>query len=267
MKVNGKIPEWVIEYIEEVKLYFAKAFMQHESRFPKWQACVKKYTDKYDEIISTSKRSVSALEEIHNELCIADALLAINNPHLDLIDYEPALPNCSKTIDYKYTAEGASIYVDVKTIAPKTINALDKYIDIKNKKLIAPNNEFILDQDYMGGEIWHSFFAARGRMLEYTLELEKKIDESKLGFEGNIFLLALCGAGGNWHVDQLEDFIHYYRSGQHRYDDDFSLMERHYIKQKGISFTRRIAKFVYLERSLGYVVPKKMIWNVTPPNM
>jgi hypothetical protein len=265
LEVNSNIPGWVIDYLDEVKLYFDKAFVQNESRFPTWKKCVNRYNEKYDEVVSASNSSVRALEEMHNELCIADALLGINNPCIELIEYEPALPKCGKTIDYRCMSGSSSIYVDVKTITPKTVNAWDKYIDVKSKGLIAPNNEFILDPEYMGGEIWHSFTAARGRMLEYTLELEQKIDQAKIGVKNNIFLLAFCGDGNNWHLDQLEDFVHFYRIGQHRYDDGFSLMEKHCIQQKGIKFTRRISKFIYLERSLGYVKPKNIVWNVIPP--
>jgi hypothetical protein len=265
MNKNETIPKWVMGPIEEAMTYFATSFKQKESRFPGWKACFKRYTEKYDEIMSSSQTSVRALQEIHNELCIADALLEINNPHIDLIEYEPPLPSGGKTIDYKCKAGDVSVYIDVKTITPKAINAWDKFVDIRGRGLIAPNNEFILDPDYMGGEFWHDFFTSRGKMLVYSLELENKVSESGLGDEGNLFILALCGDGVKWHVDQLEDFVHFYRSGNHRYDDGFSVMENHFIKQKGIVFTRRIAKFIYLERSLGYLKPKRIIWNVTPP--
>ena len=37
------------------------------------------------------------------------------------------------------------------------------------------NNVVAVSKEWMGGEIWHQMFAARARMLEYTLELEGKI--------------------------------------------------------------------------------------------
>ncbi|MGA2906040.1 MAG: hypothetical protein ABSD98_19615, partial [Candidatus Korobacteraceae bacterium] len=37
--------------------------------------------------------------------------------------------------------------------------------------------ENVISQQWLGGEIRHAWFAARGRMLEYSLELGQKIAE------------------------------------------------------------------------------------------
>ena len=60
-----------------------------------------------------------------------------------------------------------------------------------------PDHHIIgLFKDWMGGEIWRGWLAGRGRMLEYTLELEEKIKEGGLkGRTDTIFILALCGTG------------------------------------------------------------------------
>jgi len=265
MSKNEKIPDWVLEYIKEANKYFKDLFERHESRFPDWRRCLERYTKKVDEIISNPFGSLRSLEEIHNELCVADALLGSNNPYIDEIEYEPPLPSCKKTIDFKCKHGETFSYIDVKTISPETINRWDKFNEVKNKDLFAPNTELLLDPNYMGGERWHSFFTSRARMLEYTLELEEKISKSGLGAGANRFLLALCGDGVNWHVSQFEDFVYYYQNGQHRPDDVFSKMESDYVKQKGIKLSRKVGKFIYIERSLGYIQPKKVIWNVTPP--
>lgn len=262
---DDRIPDWVLEYMKETMAYFNDSFKAQEARFPNWGKCFGKYVEKAKEIFSNPFGSLRSLEEIHNELCVADALLGINNPYIDKIEYEPKLPSCKKTIDYRCEASETSIHIDVKTITPKTQSAWDKFVEIRSKGLIAPNNEFLLDPNYMGGEFWHSFSASRGRMLEYTLELEGKILQSGLATDGCMFILALCGDGVNWHVDQLEDFVNYYRTGKHRYDDGFALMESHYVKEKGIEFSRNVAKFIYLERSLGGIQPKKVVWDVSPP--
>ena len=60
---------------------------------------------------------------------------------------------------------------------------------------IADNVQVAISQQWLGGEIWHAWFAARARMLEYTLELESKIAEGKLAGENTLFVLALCGDG------------------------------------------------------------------------
>jgi len=266
MDRKNEIPKYVINSIEATKLYFADSFIKHELRFPGWRACLKRYADKYDEIISSNCYSVRQLEEIHNELCVADALLEINYPYIDIIEYEPPILPCLKTIDYKCKAGNIFAYVDIKTITPKAIDAWSKFTDLKGKGLISENNEFILEQEYLGGEFWHDITTSRGRMLEYTIELEKKILESGMDVEGNMFLLALCGNGAKWHVDELEDFVHYYRTGHHRDDDGLAKMESHYMEQNRIVFSGRIDKFIYVERSLGYIQPQRIVWNVVPPN-
>ena len=44
--------------------------------------------------------------------------------------------------------------------------------------------------------MWHAMSTARGRMLEYTLELEAKIAEAKLSVENTRFVMAFRGEGG-----------------------------------------------------------------------
>jgi hypothetical protein len=53
----------------------------------------------------------------------------------------------------------------------------------------------VIAEEWLGGEIWHAWFAARARMLEYALGLERKIADANLGGENKLFVLALCGEG------------------------------------------------------------------------
>ncbi len=114
-----------------------------------------------------------------------------------------------------------------------------------------------------GGEIWHGWFAARGRMLEYTLELEQKIREAVLkGKPITVFFLALCGTGFEWHESQLEDFVDFYRTGRHRSDDPFAKMEAHCMAKANLSLDRTVTRFVYVKRKTTIVLPERLNWNV-----
>jgi hypothetical protein len=105
----------------------------------------------------------------------------------------------------------------------------------------------------------------RGRMLEYSLELEQKIGEARLAEENVTTILALCSDGFRWRQDQLEDFVAFYSTGVYRADDPFSEMERKYMSANGISLARTISRFGYFERKQGEVRPRRMNWYVRPP--
>jgi hypothetical protein len=121
------------------------------------------------------------VDEAHNELCVASAILANEKPHTARLEYEPPLQDCKKSIDFRATAEDGSLnYVDVKTIKPLSKDRWDQYEKAREEKWLPENVHVILEKEWLGGEMWHSMFAARGRMLEYALELEAKIAEATL---------------------------------------------------------------------------------------
>jgi hypothetical protein len=130
---------------------------------------------------------------------------------------------------------------------------------------IADNVQVAISQQWLSGEIWHAWFAARARMLEYTLELEQKIAESKLAAENTLFVLALCGDGFRWQQDGLEDFVTFYYSGAHRSDDAFSKVELKYMADKKITLNRTISQFAYMKRPQSQIRQTRLNWNVKPP--
>jgi hypothetical protein len=120
-------------------------------------------------------------------------------------------------------------------------------------------------QEWLGGEIWHAWFAARARMLEYTLQLKQKIADANLAGESRLLVLALCGDGFHWHQDGLEDFVSFYYSGVHRADDAFSKVELKHISDKKITLNRTISKFAYMKRPQSQIRQTRLNWNVKPP--
>jgi len=122
-----------------------------------------------------------------------------------------------------------------------------------------------ISEEWLGGEIWHAWFAARARMLEYTLELEQKIADSALAREKTLIVLALCGDGFQWHGDGLEDFISFYYNRVHRADDAFSKVELRYMLDRKITLNRTISQFAYMKRPQSQLRPSRLNWTVRPP--
>ena len=120
----------------------------------------------------------------------------------------------------------------------------------------------VIAEEWLGGEIWHAWFAARARMLEYTRELERKTAEANLSGENKLFVLALCSDGFRWQQDGLEDFVSFYYSGVHRGDDAFSKAELRYISDKKITLNRTISQFAYMKRAQSQIRPARLNWNV-----
>jgi len=153
----------------------------------------------------------------------------------------------------------------VKTIKPQAANRWDQFEKATKEGWIADNVHVVIAEEWLGGEIWHGWFAARSRMLEYTLELEQKIAEGNLAAEDTLFVLALCSDGFHWQQDGLEDFASFYYSGVHRGDDAFSNAEMKYISDKKITLNRTISQFAYMKRPQSQIRPARLNWNVRPP--
>jgi hypothetical protein len=220
-----------------------------------------------ESVLKNGRGHFRAVDEAHNELCVASALLANTKLKFIRLEYEPPLPGCAKTIDFRATAEDGQIaYVDVKTIKPESTDRWDQFERALAEGWFPENIIVGISKEWLGGEIWHAWFAARGRMLEYSLELEQKITEGGLAADNVIPVLALCGDGFRWHQDQLEDFVSFYYSSVHRSDDTFAQVERKHVTDKKISLKRTISRFAYFQRKQGEVRPNRMNWHVRPPH-
>jgi hypothetical protein len=207
--------------------------------------------------------NIRRITECVNELCIARKFL--ESDECVRTSYEPALAGTDKTIDYLVeTTDGRRILFDVKTVHPEAKDVWKRFKNITDRGLLSDNTELVLHEDWMGGEIAHSFLAAREKFLGYTIELEAKIDAMQ-DRDGLLFAMVFCGYGYDWHLDQLEDFADFYMSGRHRPDDPFAKMEAHSIVEKGITLSRTINSFCYLERKISKTTPCKFGCNVRGP--
>jgi hypothetical protein len=258
---------WLNAYSKEVQDTFAAEFVAAEVRFSDWRRVLARFTEAVDHVLKDGRVYFSAVDEAQNELCVAGAILANSNPRIARLDYEPPLQDCKKSIDFRAAAEDGSLYyVDVKTIKPVSKDRWDQYEKAREEKWLPENLHVILEKEWLGGEMWHSMFAARGRMLEYTLELEAKIAEAKLSAANTRIVMMFCGEGFHWHRSELEDFVSFYCSGRHRADDPFSNAELKYMAQNTLAFDRTINSFACMSRPQGIIRQRQIQWNVKPPS-
>ena len=259
--------EWVKAYAAGVQKTFGQEFEAAADRFRDGQVLLDRFNAAIESVLKNGRGHFRAVDEAHNELCIASALLSNKQLQFVRLEYEPPLPGCARTIDFRATADNGQIaYVDVKTIKPEDTDRWDQFERARTEGWFPENVIVGISQQWLGGEIWHAWFAARGRMLEYSLELEQKIAEAGLQAHNAIFVLALCGDGFRWHQDQLEDFVAFYSTGAYRADDSFSQVECKYMTDKKISLNLTISRFAYFQRKQGEIRPNRVNWHVRPPS-
>jgi hypothetical protein len=257
---------WVKAHAAAVKDAFGPECAAASDRFAQGQLLLDRFNAAIETVLKSGKGHFSAVDEAHNEICIASALLANTRLRFIRLEYEPPLPGCVKTIDFRATADTGQIaYVDVKTIKPQAADRWDQFEKATKEGWIADNVHVVIAEEWLGGEIWHAWFAARARMLEYTRELERKTAEANLSGENKLFVLALCSDGFRWQQDGLEDFVSFYYSGVHRGDDAFSKAELRYISDKKVTLNRTISQFAYMKRAQSQIRPARLNWNVRPP--
>lgn len=254
-------------YAKEVSDTFGCIFDGEKNRFKSGHRLIVRFMAAIDGVLKNGRGKFSAVDETHNELCIAASILRNPNPKFSRVEYEPSLAGCAKTIDFRaLTADGVTFFIDVKTIKPKPKDRWDQFEKASKECWFPENARLVLSKQWLGGELWHESFAARGRMLEYTIELEQKIVECRLQAEKTFFVLVLCGEGICWHEDELEDFVSFYFAGIHRPDDPFSKAETKYIVENKFTLARTISRFACLRRHQGDLHYKRLNWNVQPPH-
>lgn len=264
-KLTDEDTKWLEEYRAEVVRTFSKVFADAADRFTDGDQLLRRFNEAVDSVRNGS--SFRAVDEAHNELCIARALLSNTTPRFASLAYEPHLPGCARSIDFRAMADdGCTAFVDVKTIKPEPTDRWKQFERALREGWFPKEVVLALSKDWMGGEIWHQMFAARARMLEYTLELESKIRDCGLkGRENTLFILALCGAGFHWHEDELQDFVQFYKTGRHRSDDTLGRIESNYIREENIILDRTVSRFACMRRRQGGIFQTRLNWNVRPP--
>jgi len=189
------------------------------------------------------------LTERVNEMAIAKQLA--DDPHLPgRISYEPDFLPDGRRIDFVAERPDDNLYVEVKTVHPRTDDsaaAWDRYIRLRAHH--PANVHVIVEQEWMGGALYGFKFASRSHFLDYTLSFETRLAAAKAQLQGP-GILVFCGTGFAWHKSELEDFADFYHFRRHRQDDAFALMEQHDIEGRGREILRNVDHFAYLKRAV-----------------
>jgi hypothetical protein len=203
-------------------------------------------------------------EKIH-ELAVAKEL-AEDKSLTRTITYEPAFLSDKRKIDFVCERANDNVYVEVKTVHPDTADteaAWAKYLE--RRKRHPEQADFVVHQDWMSGKLYGDTFTSRSRLLEYTMEFEKRLAAAKVLKPGP-GLLIFCGNGMPWHRSNLEDFADFYHAGKHRQDDPFALMEKHHIDHARLAILRNVDNFGCIKRPMHQGSISEFVWPVRGPS-
>ncbi len=246
-------------YASNVVEAFSSRFRAADNQFTGWKRLIENFCQAVGAVRKHGTQLLGNVNAMHNELCIADAILADTTLQIRRLDYEPRLRGCSKSIDFRVIVESMTLFIDVKTIQPEWKDKWNQYEKAKKENWIPENIRVHLSKNGMGGKLWHSLYTARARVLEYALELEEKIAEAGLIHVNAKCILALCGNGFDWRKRTIEDFVSSYY-GRYCADDPFSKMERKKIEERKISLQRNISGFAFMSRSNGRIHKDNLVY-------
>ncbi|MBI9051178.1 MAG: hypothetical protein JEZ00_17275 [Anaerolineaceae bacterium] len=240
--------KWVNDFIYQVENELITKLADQKKRFPKSNILIDDFHKSAKILLNMVnkhapvdkiRKSDKQLKTKRNELCVAYEILNQKaGSYIEKLKYEPSNPNTNKKIDFHATTnKGESFWIEVKTIHPDDLGEEVKEKKwnayLNNKNFFSPRTDLIIDYESGGAEIWHDYSSARSHMLDYAIDFETRIEESKIN-DKEICILAIVGNGYHWRKDHLEDFVPFYH-GHPRSDDVFAKMQEYYIEQKGIN--------------------------------
>ncbi|MBW8003454.1 MAG: hypothetical protein FVQ80_15810 [Planctomycetes bacterium] len=252
--------------IRNVKSDLCGKIEQEKTRFPSFERLLARFDEIAERFAGTGLENLSQFIEIHNELCVAVVILEDKSEFpCERLDYEPPIEACSKLIDFR--AEYSSSppkWLEVKTIHPTRQDDWNRYKAHIQSNRFPCNAQLIFDEEWMGGELYHFAYAARTKILEYTIETEEKIERCLGSDKKAIAFLVLFSNGFHWSISELEDFVYFYRSGSHFEGDHFRKMEDYYLSERSITLKRNIDHFTFIKRPEASIRPVGGNWSVPP---
>ena len=143
---------WLHEYQASTLAHFRPRFEAYAPRFAHGETLLTRYASAIEEVIVQGRGHFRAVDEAHNEICVADAILADPSTTDATLLYEPPLPNTDKTIDFVlHERDDRLTLVDVKTIKPQPRDRWDQYERALKEGWLPKNVQFILEQEWQGG--------------------------------------------------------------------------------------------------------------------
>lgn len=234
------------KFLSQVETQICNSLVAEKDRFPSCDKLLNKFNNQSATWKIKGADLTNDIVAMTNELCLARLIL--ERLKCNRLEYEPipALNNTQKTIDFRISMDnGNTIYCDIKTVQPREQDDWEKFE--QHKRFFPNNTEVILDNKWLGGEIWHNWYNSRGAFLTYTREFENKISTYDIA-DNTYFAMIFCSDGFDWRVNHLEDFADFYFTKRHNPDDKFSVMEDEFIRDEKITFLRNINRFAYFER-------------------
>ena len=253
-----------LSLIEGVKRDLGQVIQSSGDRMPSGGRLLGRFEAASDRLLQEGLGHLGHLEEVHNELIVAVALLENTVTPCRHVEYEPPLPSCDKRFDFRAErGDDPMRWFEVKTIHPRRQNDWTRYEAAVSAGRFPDNARLIFEKEWLGGELYHKAYAARTKILDCTLEMEAKISECLRDTSDQTFLV-LFSNGLDWHRSELEDFVYFYRKGQHFEGDHFGAMEKHYIQSSGIKLARNIDCFGFFKRSTTSIRPVGGVWCLEP---
>ncbi len=159
--INAGEVERIASYAAEVEEFYRREFDSQPARFLNAKKLLQRFDRAIMSMLSDGRSLIAAVDEAHNELCVAGQLLANTDPRFTLLEYEPLITDCAKSIDFRAgTDGGVTLYVDVKTIKPEPTDRWDQFQKAVTEGWFPKNARVTLSENGLGGELWHNMVAA-----------------------------------------------------------------------------------------------------------
>jgi hypothetical protein len=223
----------------------------------------------YQKALKAYRRGASDFLSVYeriNEMAAAHVLFSDPTLHGATIAYETPIAADRSLIDFTvWWPDGRALYIEVKTVHPRTEDSEVTWARHKKRSALHPENvHYIVCEGRLGGKLSGDSFSARSSFMTYSRQFEERLAAANKVRPGEGVLL-VCGTGMEWHLSKLEDFVDFYRLGVHREDDSFAKMEAHDFAQPSIELKRNIAKFAYIKRPMDHVMPETWCSDVQGP--
>lgn len=253
------------EFVAEVTAEYRDMLIANNSRVTRGKALWDQFGPAVAICHSSFGSNDNRLIECVNEMAVARVL--VDDPALQQfkIEYEPNILPDGRRIDFVVDRGDDRVYVEVKTVRPKTKATSGAYKKFRERRKRHPANvEYVVNPEALGGAIYGDSFASRSHFLLYSMAFEERLEEAKAIKQGP-GILVFCGNGFAWHRSELEDWADFYRLGKHRADDPFGPMELHHLTTNGISLKRNIDHFAHLKRPFNFARRTEFKWPVRGP--
>lgn len=256
-------------FIDLAERELISVLREHDERFPSLEKVLSRYYAAIARVREEDDPNFREFHEVYNELCTAALILQdCSEPTTVRLEYEPMNEGCEKRFDFEVVmTEGPTRHIEVKTIHPINQDDWHKYQGALKNGRFPDNTHLILEDEWLGGELYHNAYAARSKMMDNAVIMEEKIRDCITVDGDNLTFLVLFTDGFDWSLDELEDFVFFYRQGSHYPGDPFANMEKHNVEENNIPLQGSIDCFTYVRRPKMEIRPNKVVWNVDTPNL